>query len=995
MVKAIRQRIQETMALHRNIPFWSWNDRLEIDEIIQQAEAMKQAGMGGYFMHARGGLETPYLGKEWMEAVRTGVETAQRLEMEAWAYDEDGWPSGFAAGEVPRQGQDFQQKGLRSQWLKEDETPPDGTLGIYRLAEGRVVRVEKPAPGDLAVIVEINAYYIDALNRRAVTAFLDATHERYAQRFTSDFGKALKGFFTDEPQYANGCIPWSEYLREAYSGQYGVDPLEKLGALFLDGEGSSRFRWQYYKLAAELYREGFLGQMHAWCREHGCQLTGHVMAEDTLVSQLRCTGGAMACYEHMDIPGIDWLGRIVADSPVVPKQVGSVSAQLGRERVLSESFALCGWDVSFNELRWIAQWQFVNGVNVLCQHLSAYSLRGLRKRDYPASLHIQSSWFEQYRLFNEEFAWLGSALSQGEDAADILLLSPLDTVYGCYSPMNTAAAQEYSRGFAAASAHLSAQQLLHHYGDETLLARLGRVEEDRFVVGHCRYRAVILPGCVSIRENTRRLLMDFVRGGGQLYSLGEKPQLVEFEQSDMDELLAAMQPLESGGDWRHVLGDSDLLRVEQNGQASKAIELACRRLPDGNRLYFIINRTLEDQGTHALRLHGQYSLRPVGLRDADCPLPAYGEGNDTVWTLSFAPAQSYLLLCTPPMQEEVNVLQEEILKFPRTFQIEDQTPNGLTLDVCTYRLDDGAWQEPKAVILLQEELLRLQRPCRVDMRFSFSVRNLAAIRNVQLGMEKPAAFTFSINGQAFAFRDTGWYVDKAFRMCDVKRYLQEGKNILEMSARFSQRDEVYAVLFGENVHESEKNRLTLDTELESCYLFGDFSTELEGEVQRLPRRALRAQGSFRLAPPKTVVDIRDITTSGYWFFTGKLTVSRQFCVNKEANRRYILSADSLNMPVATVRVNGNDAGAFAFAPYRLDVTEWITDGENRIELCLYSGNRNLLGPHHRACGESHMVAPATFTDKPDWEGGSPPYWDDRYCFVEFGIALSSASSADS
>lgn len=106
---------------------------------------------------------------------------------------------------------------------------------------------------------------------------------------------------------------------------------------------------------------------------------------------------------------------------------------------------------------------------------------------------------------------------------------------------------------------------------------LGRVEEDRFVVGHCRYRAVILPGCVSIRENTRRLLMDFVRGGGQLYSLGEKPQLVEFEQSDMDELLAAMQPLESGGDWRHVLGDSDLLRVEQNGQASKAIELACRR----------------------------------------------------------------------------------------------------------------------------------------------------------------------------------------------------------------------------------------------------------------------------------------------------------------------------------------------------------------------------------------------------------------------------------
>ena len=46
---------------YRPIPFWSWNDRLELGELRRQIGAMQDAGMGGFFMHARGGLETEYL----------------------------------------------------------------------------------------------------------------------------------------------------------------------------------------------------------------------------------------------------------------------------------------------------------------------------------------------------------------------------------------------------------------------------------------------------------------------------------------------------------------------------------------------------------------------------------------------------------------------------------------------------------------------------------------------------------------------------------------------------------------------------------------------------------------------------------------------------------------------------------------------------------------------------------------------------------------------
>lgn len=65
----------------RALPFWSWNDRLEPDRLREQIRQMKDQGIGGFFMHARGGLETPYMGEEWFEAVQVCIDTAKELGM--------------------------------------------------------------------------------------------------------------------------------------------------------------------------------------------------------------------------------------------------------------------------------------------------------------------------------------------------------------------------------------------------------------------------------------------------------------------------------------------------------------------------------------------------------------------------------------------------------------------------------------------------------------------------------------------------------------------------------------------------------------------------------------------------------------------------------------------------------------------------------------------------------------------------------------------------
>ena len=52
----------------------------------------------------------------------------------------------------------------------------------------------------------------------------------------------------------------------------------------------------------------------------------------------------------------------------------------------------------------------------------------------------------------------------------------------------------------------------------------------------------------------------------------------------------------------------------------------------------------------------------------------------------------------------------------------------------------------------------------------------------------------------------------------------------------------------------------------------------------------------------------------------------------------------------------------AFAPYTLDVSPFLKDGENIVSRVLLSGKRNLLEPQRKPYGESHAVGPLTFSD---------------------------------
>ena len=233
MLKEFIRDVSKNAISHGGLPFWSWNDRLEEDELRRQIRNMHELEMNGFFMHARGGLETEYMSDEWHRAIEVCIDEARRLGMEAWAYDENGWPSGFAGGKLLDDPENFIRHLI---FTKTEHFPKEDHLAVD-LLEGNVPRrVTAPEEGAEAyyVVTEgVSDSYVDVLDKTVVRKFIDATHEEYKKHDTYD----LKGFFTDEPQYQRWGFPYTKMIPKYFSEVYGEDVLDGLGLLFVEKRG--------------------------------------------------------------------------------------------------------------------------------------------------------------------------------------------------------------------------------------------------------------------------------------------------------------------------------------------------------------------------------------------------------------------------------------------------------------------------------------------------------------------------------------------------------------------------------------------------------------------------------------------------------------------------------------------------------------------------------------------------------------------------------------
>ena len=113
----------------RGAPFWAWNCKLDSARMTKQIEYFKEMGLGGFHMHCRTGLDTPYMSPEYLQVVKDCVNKAKEEKMFAWLYDEDRWPSGAAGGLVTKDPAYRARYLVFSPWKQEDMPPSHQTHG--------------------------------------------------------------------------------------------------------------------------------------------------------------------------------------------------------------------------------------------------------------------------------------------------------------------------------------------------------------------------------------------------------------------------------------------------------------------------------------------------------------------------------------------------------------------------------------------------------------------------------------------------------------------------------------------------------------------------------------------------------------------------------------------------------------------------------------------------------------------------------------------------
>ena len=983
---------------YRSVPFYSLNDELDPVELDRQLRAFKEGGFGGTFLHSRIGLLTGYLSDRWFEVMDAGVKSSQELGIDAWFYDEDKWPSGFAGGIVPLKDPAYRARALARVKKDQPVTAPDTVL--FEDAGYKYVCHVSPL-GD--------AWYngtswVDLMNPDMVKAFIDCSYKPYVQKFG---GKPhVLGMFTDEPQISprskipnQGLVSFSPVIPAAFKARTGYDLPPHLPSLFDEVGDWRKVRLDFYRTVAACFEQSFSKQIGDYCATNAFIWTGHYNGEGAPRSNMLNEGDLMQQLRHMQMPGIDALG-LRYNLLHCGKVMTSVANQYGRRRRLSELFGISGHNMTFEDRMWIAGWHTLMGVNFMCPHLSLYSMKGERKRDYPPTLSPHQPYWRYNRLFEDYSARLAYFATAGQTLPEVCVLSPIESDY------IESASGKYDSAYDGLLNALMRTHRNFDIGDEQIISEIGAVAKGRFVIGQMAYRVVVVPQMLTIRASTLALLKRFAEQGGTVLVAEEYPALVDGRENSADlPALKATAPLVKADGWLTALNAKDEPLFTLNGEKHDQVWTHLRGVAEGHTLQLSNTSRLESR-TLALR-----------FGDRDVPVALWNPVNgqclrmkpeaDGAYALAFAPAQTWIVSFGAAAGGVVSDgdyrlpgERKELAKLDGVWQGRRVDPNALTLDYARFSKDGGVtWSDPEPVLAFYDRCAQ-GNPYNGELKLKFEPEVADVPAACRLVVEQPEMYTsVTVNGKPLDFADSGFYKDTVFRSQDINGLLKPGRNEI-----------ILALNFASGIPASLDARKRYGTEIESIYLIGDFAVKAgpadkpladtyrnqEGQLQKKPVHSFKR---FTLTKENTVFT-GDLAVQGYPFYAGEFLLEGSFELPPAAPGKKILIAfPYFEAVILTVTVNGTPCPPLFASPWETDVTAALKPGRNTVRVSLTNSLRNLMGPHHHKGGEHTAVGPATFRANQGWPnreagerdwydarlGGNAKVWRDDYYMIPFGL----------
>jgi len=627
------------------MPFWFWNSRMSPELIRSQIGEMASAGVGGFFIHPRQGLDVPYLSAEWFELVKVAVEAARKSGMHVWLYDEYPYPSGMAGGLLTANHPEFRARTLDYVTLHaEGGSPCSREFALARVVSAVAFPLENggvqwdravdlrqffgvkltrqsfwrwkldhcpyndkrfmadeghlffqwapPVGGAWQVHIGLERdqkgfkyydCYFDPLCAGASEAFLSLTHSRYANAVGKHFGTTIKGIFTDETEPPE----WSPEIERALARTFDLDLSLLLPALREDAHPhASEVRYRFRQCALQLFQERWETPIANWCREWG--LLWGAEKPTLRPAQFLALGEPSTDAGHQRIG--DPPEPLSAELRCNSRAAMAAAEQAGSETVRCECFHSLGWGATMQDQKWQVDWLAAQGVNRFTPHAFFSSIGGLRKHDAPPTFFKETPAWEHYRSLADYTARLCLALSQGREAVRIAVLHPTESLW-IGGPHADGARQEYEW----LMNRLMAEHRMFHPVD-SLALRKAQAGDGGLRLGHACYQMLLVPPLTVADRDTADAISMALKAG--LPVLMARPLANE----NVDETLladlagqAAIVRIENHEQWMVEIDRNlprDLSVALENGQEAEDV-WAVWRQAGSQQILFLANTSNE------------------------------------------------------------------------------------------------------------------------------------------------------------------------------------------------------------------------------------------------------------------------------------------------------------------------------------------------------------------------------------------------------------------
>lgn len=277
--------------------------------------------------------------------------------------------------------------------------------------------------------------YINMMDRESCKVLLDAVYEPHYEHYKEDFGKTIKGFFSDEPELGNGHLydhedsfgtatdfPWSRELETVLKKKLGSG-FEALMALLWETQAdeklTAKVRYIYMDAVSTLVKEDFSMQIGDWCRSHKVQYIGHLIEDDNHHSR---TGSSLGHYFRglagQDMAGIDDIGEQVfpqgedisynqgvfqhRNGEFYHYLLGKLASSAAAVEPLKQGNSMCeifgnyGWDEGVRLEKYLVDHFMVRGINHFVPH--AFSPKAFPDMDCPPHFYAHGN-NPQFRHF--------------------------------------------------------------------------------------------------------------------------------------------------------------------------------------------------------------------------------------------------------------------------------------------------------------------------------------------------------------------------------------------------------------------------------------------------------------------------------------------------------------------------------------------------------------------------------------------------------------------